>query len=139
MGEIQDPLLERRPGGDQLFQAGARVELNQALTEREPFVDGPRDDVVRDINCQDNRPSLTWKSRGLLAGIFLRRAEQERSGFERHGKPVFPRLTPGLQKTGIGSPRDDLLRAPPGCSMKQDHSSSPADFTIIPSFVPVTK
>jgi hypothetical protein len=115
---VSDFLGEDRPSSDPLFQTGTGVELNQTLTEGEPVIHSPLDDVIRDIHPQYNRTALVWKLPRFTTGIILWPAEKEWAGFDVHGETIFPCLATGLLEVRIRSVLQDLLRTISGCTMQ---------------------
>jgi hypothetical protein len=82
--DATDFLGENRPSRDQLFQTGTKIELNQTLTERDPLIRSPLNDVVGNIHHKYNRTALIWKLPRFPKGIILRPAEMEWAVFDVH-------------------------------------------------------
>lgn len=113
-----DFLPEIRPGSDELFQAGTVVELNQTLTQWQPVIRGPLNDVVRNVYHQYNGTALVRKLPCFTMGIIRWLAKKEWAGLDVHGESLFAFLAAGLPEVRVRSVLQDLLRTDSGCTMQ---------------------
>jgi hypothetical protein len=115
--DTTDFLGERRPSRDQLFQTSTGIELDETLTEGEPLIRSPLNDVVGNIHHKYNGTALVWKLLRFAKGVILRPADKEWAGFDVHRETVFPCLATVFLELRVRSMLQDLLPTNPGCSM----------------------